>query len=104
MESCCCCSKYLFKCCMYSIIINYKQRLGSSTLCTVAVGSNNKVYYYNIGDSGLYVFRYGIPPPNPESDTSTPSSTKEWLIQDYSPKQCHSFNFPFQLGKGADNV
>ena len=71
----------------------------------MAVGVNNKVYYYNIGDSGLYIFRYGIPPPDPSSSSTAASSgTKEWFIRDFTPKQCHSFNFPFQLGKGADNV
>ena len=75
--------------------------MGSSTLCTVAVGTNNKVYFYNIGDSGLYILRYGVPP---VKNGAAASSTKEWFIRDYTPKQCHSFNFPFQLGRGADNV
>ena len=76
--------------------------MGSSTLCTVAVGMNNKVFFYNIGDSGLYVLHYGVPPVN--NGSPSPSAAKEWFIRDYTPKQCHSFNFPFQLGRGADNV
>ena len=58
--------------------------MGSSTLCTVAVGTNNKVYFYNIGDSGLYILRYGVPP---VKNGAAASSTKEWFIRDYTPKQ-----------------
>ena len=76
--------------------------MGSSTLCTVAVGMNNKVFFYNIGDSGLYVLHYGVPPV--KNGSPSPSAAKGWFIRDYTPKQCHSFNFPFQLGRGADNV
>ena len=78
------------------------QKLGSSTLCSVSVGTNNKVYFYNIGDSGLYILRYEQPR---DKETGKPlSDVKEWCIHDFTPKQCHSFNFPFQVGKGADNV
>ena len=56
--------------------------MGSSTLCTVAVGTNNKVYFYNIGDSGLYILRYGVPP---VKNGAAASSTKEWFIRDYTP-------------------
>lgn len=72
------------------------------TLCSVSVGTNNKVYFYNIGDSGLYILRYEQPR---DKETGKPlSDVKEWCIHDFTPKQCHSFNFPFQVGKGADNV
>lgn len=78
------------------------QNLGSSTLCAVALGKDNKAFFYNIGDSGLYILRYEQPKKGSGDETS--SDSKEWCIHDFTPKQCHSFNFPFQLGKGADNV
>lgn len=51
--------------------------MGSSTLCTVAVGMNNKVFFYNIGDSGLYVLHYGVPPV--KNGSPSPSAGKEWI-------------------------
>ena len=52
------------------------QKLGSSTLCSVSVGTNNKVYFYNIGDSGLYILRYEQPR---DKETGKPlSDVKEW--------------------------
>ena len=72
------------------------QLLGSSTLCALALGVNNKAFYYNIGDSGFFLFRFGAPEPA--------AQRKEWFVHSVSPKQCHAFNFPFQLGKGADSV
>ncbi|CBK21524.2 uncharacterized protein [Blastocystis hominis] len=69
--------------------------LGSSTLCALALGVDNKAFYYNIGDSGFFLFRFGAPQPT--------AQRKEWFVHSVSPKQCHAFNFPFQLGKGADS-
>lgn len=79
-----------------SIISFTTQLLGSSTLCAVALGMNNTAYFYNIGDSGLFLFRFGVSQPT--------AQRKEWFVHSVSPKQCHAFNFPFQLGKGADSV
>ena len=82
--------------------IKQKAIAAAEKTCAVALGNNNQAYFYNIGDSGLYVLRYEQPK---TSDGEPPSkNNKEWCIHDFTPKQCHNFNFPFQLGKGADNV
>ncbi|KAK8797394.1 hypothetical protein WA158_004602 [Blastocystis sp. Blastoise] len=81
---------------------------GSSTLCSLVKDSLNDIYLYNIGDSGLFQYRYGINPQKhiQQKNVKTSPNTNllpEWYICFASSEQLHGFNFPAQLGKQGDN-
>ncbi len=65
---------------------------GSSTLLVLYLdqGKNKNVLYSaNIGDSAYLIAR--------------PKSIGDFELLSKSEEQCHSFNFPFQVGTGGDN-
>ncbi|KAE8671770.1 putative protein phosphatase 2C 55 [Hibiscus syriacus] len=59
------------------------QAAGSSTACIITLHEDNMLHAVNMGDSGFMVIRQGAA-----------------IYR--SPIQLHSFNFPYQLGNGAN--
>ena len=75
---------------------------GSSTLCTLCCGHDKSIYLYNIGDSGLFQYRYGVNPKDVKESTDK-EVQPSWYIVYASDQQLHGFNFPAQLGKQGDH-
>jgi hypothetical protein len=77
--------------------IKSNQITGSSTACLFTVLNDNTAQILNLGDSGAIIFR-----PSLLSATDDPKSKS--MIYFQTEAQCHSFNFPFQMGNIADKL
>ena len=72
---------------------------GSCTVCCLHL-HDDRLYTYNLGDSGFYHLRKKE---NLENSKDILEKKEGWKLIFASTPQCYSFNFPYQLGHESGN-